>query len=482
MKKGEATTSIRAQKGSLIDVEQTILVFLNDILQEPGVAYQFNGGSNITFVEAPKVGDTCSIMFYRGTGGVDVISRDIIETIKPGDTVKINAGDNLNSSAFSQDTRFVSGITTADAFATSPYQGPGLRTDATLQRPMMWCKQQEDLFLDGNAVTKDRDLYAARIFPETHIIKPVGLGSTEIWVDSVAAFDSYPESLRSDLQTVRIINQDLKVGAAATAIVSGFGTVSSISITNSGLGYTTAPLVSIANSVGLGSATRATAIASITGTAVTSINVSNAGAGYTFSNPPVILLTPPNFEVEEIKSVNYAGDYGVISGVSTASPTKLVFDLLIPSNSILRSTAFMGPGAARTIPNIASGYPFVVFDSNIGQGVTSLDLGGSVLGIGTTCLDNVYEAASVSIATTEAVGIGTTYVVKVTVNVDSLNGITGIGHSQFFGRYSWGQLKSFTRSGIAKTFTPSLNNGFTGISTGPLILRSLPLKSVGYLT
>ena len=482
MKKGEATTSIRAKKGSLIDVEQTILVFLNNILQEPGSAYEFNGGSNITFSEAPKVGDTCSIMFYRGTGGVDVISRDIIETIKPGDTVRINAGDNQNSFAFSQDTRFVSGINTSDAFATSPYQGPGLRTDVTIQRPMTWCKQQEDLFVDGNAVTKNRDLYTARIFPEAHVIKPVGLGSTEIWVDSVAAFDSYPESLRSDLQTVKIINQDPKVGASATAIISGFGTVSSISITNSGLGYTMSPLVSIANSVGLGSATRATAIASITGTAVTSISVSNAGAGYTFSNPPVILLTPPNFDVEEIESVNYAGDYGFISGVSTASPTQLVFDLLIPSNSILRSTAFMGPGAGRTISNIASGYPFVVFDSNIGQGVTSLDLGGSVLGIGTTCLDNVYEAASVSIATTEAVGIGTTHVVKVTVNVDSLNGITGIGYSQFFGRYSWGQLKTFTRSGIAKTFTPALNNGFTGISTGPLILRSLPLKSVGYLT
>lgn len=482
MRKEGSPTSIRAQKGSLIDVEQTILVFLNNILQQPGVAYRFNGGSNITFVEAPKVGDTCSIMFYRGTGDVDVLSRDIIETIKTGDTVKIKAGDNQNSFVFNQDTRFVSGITTADTFATSPYQGPGLRTDVTVERPMTWCRQQEDLFLDGNPVTKDRDLYTARIFPEAHIIKPVGLGSTEIWVDSVASFDTYPESLRSNLQTVQVMNQDLKIGAAATAIVSGFGTVSSISITNSGLGYTMTPLVSIANSVGLGSATRATATASMTGTAITSITISNAGAGYTFSNPPVVLLTPPNFEVEEIKNVNYAGDYGVISGVATASSTKLVFDLLIPSDSILRSTAFMGPGAARTIPNIGNGYPFVVFDSNIGQGVTSLDLGGSVLGIGTTCLDNVYEAASVSIATTEAVGIGTTYVVKVTVNVDSLNGITGIGYSQFFGRYSWGQLKTFSRSGIAKTFTPALNNGFTGISTGPLILRSLPLKSVGYLT
>ena len=120
-------------------------------------------------------------------------------------------------------------------------------------------------------------------------------------------------------QTIQIYDQDTKISAAATAIVSGFGTVSSISVTNSGLGYTVAPLVSIANSVGFGSATRATATASITGTAVTSISVSNAGAGYTFSNPPVVLLTPPNFDKEEIKNVDYSGDFGIISGVGTTS-------------------------------------------------------------------------------------------------------------------------------------------------------------------
>jgi len=142
----------------------------------------------------------------------------------------------------------------------------------------------------------------------------------------------------------------------------------------------------------------------------------------------------------------------------------------------------MGPGAARTISNIASGYPFVVFDSNIGQGVTSLDLGGATLGIGSTCLDNVYEAVSVSVATTEAVGFGTTYVARVVVSVASTAGITGYGHSEFFGKFSWGRLQTFTRSGIAKTFTPTLNNGVTGITTGPVIIRRTPLKSVGYLT
>ena len=130
MRKNGTPTSIRAAKGSLIDVKQTLLVFLNNILQEPGIAYQFDGGSNITFVEAPKVGDTCSILFYRGTGGVDVISRDIIETIKTGDTVKINASDSQNSLVFNQNRRFVTGIATADTFNTSPYNGPGLTTDS----------------------------------------------------------------------------------------------------------------------------------------------------------------------------------------------------------------------------------------------------------------------------------------------------------------------------------------------------------------
>ena len=486
LRKEGVPTSIRSAKGSLIDVEQTILIFFNNILQEPGTAYQFSGGSNITFTEPPKVGDTCSILFYRGTGNVDVISRDIIETIKAGDTVRIYSGDNYSSFVYNQTERFVTGITTADSFETSPYSGSGLTTDSTIQRPMVWCKQQEDLFIDGKAVTKNRILYEANIFPEAHLIKPVGLGSTVIWVDSVLPlFDSYNESLLDSKQKIDIFEQGDKVGAAATAVISGFGTVLSISVTNTGLGYTAVPLVSIANSVGLGSATRATATASITGTAVDSITVTNPGAGYTFTNPPVVLISPPLFDKEEITNVSYSGDFGVITGIATTTvglaSTGIVFDFLIPNNSPLRSSAYVGPSGIQTISNIAAGYPFVVFDSNVGNGVTSLDLGGSILGIGTTCLDNVYEAVSVSIATTEAVGFGTTYVIRVTVNVQDYNSLSGIGYSEFFGRYSWGQLRNFTRAGVAKTFTPSLNNGFTGISTGPVIVRKTPLKSLGYL-
>ena len=37
--------------GSLIDVQATLLIFINDVLQVPGEAYLFPGGSTIRFTE-----------------------------------------------------------------------------------------------------------------------------------------------------------------------------------------------------------------------------------------------------------------------------------------------------------------------------------------------------------------------------------------------------------------------------------------------
>ena len=47
--------SIRAPRGSKVDVEQVLIVTINDILQEPGQGYQFPGGSVLTFSEALKL-------------------------------------------------------------------------------------------------------------------------------------------------------------------------------------------------------------------------------------------------------------------------------------------------------------------------------------------------------------------------------------------------------------------------------------------
>ena len=48
-----------------------MIVTINDILQVPEESYFFTGGSNFSFEEAPKAGDTFKLIFYRGTGGAE---------------------------------------------------------------------------------------------------------------------------------------------------------------------------------------------------------------------------------------------------------------------------------------------------------------------------------------------------------------------------------------------------------------------------
>jgi hypothetical protein len=470
--------TIAAKTGSLIDIQATLLVFINDILQVPGKGYVFNGGSYITFTEPPKVGDTSKIIFYQGTSSIDVIDVDILETIKIGDEVRLKDDD----ISYQENTRIVTKINATDSIDTNVYAGPGITANENYTRPLIWCRQTEDKFIDGKAVAKDRVLYEPLIYPNTKIIQSVGVGSTVIFVESVKTFfDSSKEN--STIQNkIKIISQDSVVSASATAVVSVAGTISSIVISNGGIGYTFAPSISISEPVGLGSTQKATASSSITSGIVTTITVNSPGTGYTSSNLPVVLIEQPGISeyVEEIPTVTYSGDFGIISGVSTTSvgvaSTAIVFDLVIPKNSFLRDTSIVG--SAVTVSGIQTGYYFVVYNSNIGSGVTSLRQNGSVVGVGTSFLDNIYEVAAVSIAQTSAVGFGVTYVAKVTVSVRNYNGLVGTGYSNFFGEYSWGRISTPTRP-HARQFT-SYNNGLAGVSTSPIVERYNPLKYLNY--
>ena len=110
--------------------------------------------------------------------------------------------------------------------------------------------------------------------------------------------------------------------------------------------------------------------------------------------------------------------------------------------------------------------------------MTSLYSDGSNLGIGTQYLDNVYEVAAVSIAQTDAVGYGNTYVAQVTVSVSDYNGLSGIGYSEFFGEYSWGKIIANDRTD-PQSFG-WYNNGLVGITTSPILKRTNPLKYLNY--
>ena len=470
-------TTIQAKKGSQIDIQATLLVFINGILQVPGKGYSFSGGSYITFPEPPQVGDTSKILFYKGSGDIDVAFVDILPTIKVGDEVTLN-DDNLQ---YQENTRIVTSINATDNINTNPYSGPGITRDANYTRPVLWCKQTEDKIVDGVMVTKDRVLYEALIQPNARLIQPVGYGSTVAFVDNIRTFfDSAKENNTAAQATIKIISQDSIISAAATAIVSVAGTISSLLISNGGIGYTVAPSVTISSPIGLGTTAIATGISSISSGIVTSVTIINPGFGYTTSNPPVVLFASPTSVVEKISNVSYYGDFGYISGVAKTSvgvaSTGLIFDLVIPLDSDLRKSSVVG--SAITVSGIQTGYYFVVQDSNIGNGVTSLYTNGSVVGFGSTCIDNIYQVAAVSIAQTSVSGIGLTYVAKVTVSISNYNGLTGTGYSSFFGKYSWGLITIPTRIN-AKSFN-TYNNALPGVSTSPVVERYNPLSYLNY--
>jgi hypothetical protein len=485
--------SIVSGKGSKINVQDVLLIFVNDVLQIPGKGYTFKGGSIITFTEAPKVGDIINILFYKGSGDSDVIFRNIIETVKKGDTLQIMHDASVGqASGLDEDERVVDQVKSTDIVGTNPYLGPGNTDDVTLERPVIWCRQTEDVFINQIPVGKSRELYEPVINPSAYITKSVGVGSTAIYVDNVRPiFNSQNENDTSLTfqNKIKFISQESKTAAAATAIVSGLGTISSISISDGGSGYTSAPVVTIgstAQSVGLG--TTATATASITAGVVTSITLSNAGTGYTNTSVPPVLVAPPSYTEEEVSVVSYSGDSGVIVGFGTTNvgvgTTSLIFDIHIPFDSFLRDTKVAG--TAVTISSLNANDVFIVKNSNIGAGATSItafDPAGNTVGVGTSFADNVYAVRTAVSISTSVQGI-TTHVRRVTVDVDQFI-TSGITTSDFFGNYSWGRIdisgrsestsySAYTQGGIG------LTEG-SGISTSTMVTRSNFLKFKNYV-
>jgi hypothetical protein len=469
--------SIIAKKGSNIDIKATLLVFINDVLQVPDKAYIFNGGSTITFTEAPKKGDTVKIIFYRGTDGIDVIDVDILETVKIGDIVKLNSDD----FRYKENNRLVSDILTPDTIKTIPYKGPGVSDDPELLRPIYWTKQREDLVIDDQIITKDRVEYESELFPLCSIIQSVGIGTTMIFVDSIKGiFDDNRENSGIEKYSIQIIDQSELRRASAQSIVSSAGILTSIQIIDGGIGYTFNPEISISSPVGVGTTIKSTALSYVTSGIVTSIELTYGASDYDVNNPPAVLIETPIGKIEKINDVKYEGDYGIISGIQTGNvgfaSTALIFDLLIPEDSILRNSKIIETPI--TTSEIKNNYYLKVYDSVVGNGVTSLRSDGSIIGIGTTGINNIYKVISVSIASTDAYGIGVTNVAKITVSVSNYNGLSGIGYSNYYGKYTWGLIT--TKGGNLNEFSVNQNYGIVGLNSTPYIRRFSPLRYIGY--
>ena len=479
------------------------------------MGYEFEGGSIITFSEAPRgahlkdgnvaVGDSSKILFYKGAGAVDVVFRDVLETVKKGDQLDITYSPQKGQTVtLDQDPRVVTGINTIDTVETNLYDGIGVRSDITLSRPVHWTRQTVDLMYNNTRIGKDRPHYEPQIRPSAYLINSVGLGTTAFYVnDLIPAFNPTNEignaNQRSTWQDIIEINgADTLTGAAATAIVSTGGTVSSIVISNGGIGYTAVPIVTLSNIVGGGDSTGvglATAVVSAAGT-VSSIIVSyggtTTGTAYSSVTPPSVLIAPPIVQREKINVDSWEGDSGVIVGVGTTTSgtqQQFYFDLFIPQGSYLRDTNVVS--TAVTVSGIGTDDYFVAYNTNASIGSTFATESGdgtTTVGIGTTQLDAVYRVKSVETRTMANVTAGSTIgfstdVRRVFVNVDSYN--IGIAYttSPSLGDWSWGRINSEERVN-PKSFDAYTMSGIgtdgSGISTSSVVRRFNSLKYTAY--
>ena len=471
--------SIVAAEGSGIILANNLLVFVNDILQKPGIDYEFEGGTRFKFTEAPKAGSKFKIYFYKGSG-TDVEFVDVDETIKPGDILTLDAFDqdknNINEFP-TQDPRVIYELTSATVVETQTYTGPGISSDPDYLRPVRWKKQTVDKIIDGEKIQKNRNLNTSQQYPATNIIAPISPTDTVFSVKDIVSFSGI-DNLSETQNSIKIIDQKETQVAIATATVDlATEKVSTLTLINAGFGYTTAPMVAIQPPNDVGTGVTATGGATIDGNGVvTGIAITNPGNGYTFN--PQLVIEQPNIQNDEKHSnISFNGDRGIIigintaengsnSGVSTNSPA-LTFDI-IPTKQL--------PGAPSTKSGIVTGQYIVIQGTSFGDGIVSIGTHTSkIVSVGNSFADNVYQVGHY-----QDVGTGST-VRRIICNINTaLSGIntnTGVTTNRFIGNYSWGTI-TVAGSRNGKSFEFYNQNGLLGIETSAHISRSLQLKQV----
>ena len=511
LKLGGEGVAIVSRKGSQINVEDTLLVFINGIIQEPGRSYSMQGGSVIRFTEAPKEGDRGEVFFYKGTRDLDVIFQDILETVKEGDTLNITNNPALiQSFGLNQDDRVVTGINTIDSVKTTPYVNPGVTTDTTILRPIQWKKQLSDVIIDGEKVGKSRMHYEPNIFPYGYLIQSLGVTTTVAYIDSLKPlFDAVIETENEEYQNnITIFSQDEKITGEVTVNITDNGDVGSLNIVNPGAGYTATPTISIANPA---DGTKAIVESIVQNQKIVGLNIIEPGSGYDADNPPIVLVGPPGYSIETVDVTDYSGDYGTIVGFGTltsGSKTQLVFDFFIPTDSWMRNTSLVSDPT--TVSGIQTGDFFTVYNSNTQHSkgtIVSKEIDDSTrIGVSTQFINNIYQVANYSNQTVNVPGVGSTTVRRVFTNIVgfSSDGLSfdnttfkfdstvytmdninyeifsgGVGDAGDFGQYSWGKINIKGRPN-AQEFSFYGGNGYAGLSTSAYIRRTNDLKFKGY--
>jgi hypothetical protein len=377
--------SFEAASNSQVNLSNALLIVINGVIQDPEVAYQFDGGTSFVFTTAPKPEDNVAIFFYRGTAGDDsILITDINETIKRGDTVQVLKNNSI-SGTISQNKRTVFDLSFSDKFETNLYSDQGI--DTQNHKPLSWTKQKSDRIINGENVYKTRDSIESLVYPTAKVIKNFSSTDTEIFVDN-AEFFKYDVPALADFDA-------LVVNGISTSVNGSIESITNISLVN--------------------------------------------------------------------------GFSGIITGITTATgsggnPLALKFYVEVPSVGLLTQ--------------LQVGYPIYIFDTRVGNGVTSIDNSNTaVIGIGSTFLDNIYYVHQFSYSGTAGI---------ITCNIKSNTSVVGLtttgNISNPIGKFSWGRMTGFSRSNSPISIGVSGNTIDVGLSTFPTIQRrGTGLRSTGAL-
>ena len=447
-------------RSQLIDLNAILLIFVNGVLQKPKESYQFEGGTTFEFEEAPRPEAKVDIFFYKGQDGVDVDVADIQQTVKVGDEVRLFKHP-VGVTTSQQTERTLNALLGAKLVETDIYTGRGI--DETNDKPFRWTKQKVDIVLNGKKIDKSREILEPQVYPTAKIIGDLtstsGEGSTNgIFVDDAEVFfyekgdhlsssapneDDGNYNLAFSSVDALITSGEINVGAAATALVSAAGTISSIDITNAGSGYNGSVSIKISAppSIGVGIGTTALATATITNGSVTSVTVTNPGLGYSAFTPPQVIVELPTYQTEKLTSIsNVEGFTGIITGITTTTGTG--------SHPLALKFFFRADKTANTL---LQNYPVFITDTTVGNGVTSVnDSDAAVVGIGTTFVDNIYKVNAVST-------LGEAGEITCNIHTNSSSSVLGIaatgnfdntnpGIATHLGRITWGRLYNATRN------------------------------------
>jgi hypothetical protein len=319
--------SFESLEGSQVNLSNALLIVINGVIQDPGVAYEFDGGTSFVFTTAPRLEDNISIFFYKGTDGDDVIVNDIInETLKRGDNVQVLKNNSIPGT-ITQDERTIFDLSFSDKFETNLYSNKGV--DSENDKPLSWIKQKVDRKINGEDVYKTRDSIESLIYPTAKIIKDFLITDDQIFVDNAEFFEyDNPEPFSS-----LIVNGISTTASGAVELISninvanvnGFSGIITGITTTTGSGGNPLALRFYLNSpsfAGLSTGYPIYIFDTRVGRGVTSINTSNSavvGIGTTFVDNIYYIHQLSNVGTVGIITCNILSTTSVVGLASTGN-------------------------------------------------------------------------------------------------------------------------------------------------------------------